>query len=418
MPNLPPLVNNDPSLTKGDFLKLIQLSQEEYGDIFRLKFGKREFVFLTNPELAKELLITQASNFGKMGAGQSTTGLKTVLNNGLLTNTNYELWKKQRAILKPFFAIKNINYLAEDIIKIANGFIKKMKQFDNETIDLEENMLELSHKIIYKMVFSLSAYELLDYPLNVSLSLATLAKNKAKRASLEYDRVVYKLIEKRRQEDFKGYDFLAYMLAAQKEQGFSDQQLRDELLTVFAAGHEATANTLIWAFYILGTMPEVKNKLLQQLEPIAINKQITPADIKRLAYLDIFLKELLRLYPPIPSAPRVALQDTKIAGFDILKDTKVFLSIFANHMHPKYWQQPDVFRPERFLLRIARPAYMPFGMGERLCIGRNLALLEPSLIIPLVLLNLDFKILTKDVARQVSISLKPRHSIKAKVQIR
>ncbi len=418
MPNLAPLVNNDPNLTKGDFLKLIQNSQEEYGDIFRLKFGKREFVFLTNPELAKEILIVKAKDFGKMGAGQSTTGLKTVLNNGLLTNTDYELWKKQRAILKPFFAIKNISYLAEDIIEITNAFIEEMKQLNAAIIDLESYMLELSHKIIYKMVFSLSNQELVDYPLNVSLSLATLPKNKAKKASLEYDQVVYKLIEKRRKEDFKGYDLLSFMLAAQKEQGFSEQQLRDELLTVFAAGHEATANTLIWAFYILTKLPEVKQKLLNQLEPIAINKQIKLADIKQLPYLDLFLKELLRHYPSIPSAPRVALVNTKIAGFDIPKDTKVFVSIFANHMHPKYWQKPEIFRPERFLLRIARPAYMPFGMGERLCVGRNLALLETSLIIALVVLNLDFEILTKEVARQVSISLKPRHPIKLKVQPR
>lgn len=414
---LAPLVNNDPSLTKGDFLKLIQLSQEEYGDIFRLKFGKREFVFLTNPELAKEVLIVQAKKFGKMGAGQSTTGLKTVLNNGLLTNTDYELWQKQRAILKPFFSIKNISYLAEDIIAISNKFIELMKKLNGETIDLEKYMLYVSHEIIYKMVFSLRNEELADYPLDVSLSLATLPKNKAKRASFAYDEIVYKLIEKRRNESFDGYDFLSYMLAAQKEKGFSDRQLRDELLTVFAAGHEATANTLIWAFYILGTVPELKQKLLRQIRAIAINKQISLETVAKIPYLDLFLKELLRQYPPIPSAPRVALQNTKIAGFDIPKDTKVFVSIFANHMNKKYWQEPEIFRPERFRLCIARPAYMPFGMGERICIGRNLALLEPSLIIPLVLLNLDFEILTKEVARQVSISLKPRHPIKAKVKI-
>jgi len=415
---LPPLVDNDPSLTKGDFLKLVRLSQEEYGDIFRLKFGKREIVLLTNPELAKEVLVRQAGNFGKMGAGQSSTGLKTVLNNGLLTNTDYELWREQRQIIKPFFAKKNIDYLAKDIIEITNNFIEQLKQKVGTVIDLEEYMLELSHKIIYKMVFSLSGSELDNYPLKLSLSLATLAKNKAKQASREYDKIVYELIQKRRNEDFAGYDFLQYMLTAQSKKGFSDEQLRDELLTVFAAGHEATANTLIWAFYILGSLPQVKNKLLRELEPIATSKQINPAELQNMPYLDLFLKELLRQYPPIPSAPRVALSDTRLGGFDIPKETKVFVSIFANHMHKKYWQEPEVFRPERFKLRIARPAYMPFGMGERLCIGRNLALLEPSLIIPLVLLNLDFEIITKDVARQVSISLKPRHPIKARLLLR
>ena len=419
MPTLPPLVKNDPSLTKGDFLQLIRQSQAEKGDIFRIAFGKNDFIFVCDPVLAREVLIKRAGSFAKLGAHSRATGLKAILGNGLLTNTNHDLWKQQRRLLQTFFKRERVAIFADDIIKISNQYLDKLRALPEDSIvDLEEDMLELSQSIIYKMVFSLSSEEAVNYPLNVPLGLATASSKKLKQARAEYDEVVYALIEKRRKEKTETYDLLNYLLQKQKEVGFSDKQMRDELVTVFAAGHETTANAMVWAFYVLSQEGRVREKLLGELDAVIENGQLKFEDLKKLAYLELFFKELFRLYPTIPSAPRVAMEDSELGGFAIPAGSRVFVSIYANHMNKKYWHEPTKFLPERFLKRIARPAYFPFGLGERVCLGKNLAGLEPHLVIAQVTANLLFQPLNNDIPKKVAISLSPRHGLKARFKFR
>ena len=419
MPKLPPLVKNDPALTKGDFLKLIWQSQAENGDIFRIAFGKNDFIFVCNPVLAREVLIKQAAIFGKLGAHNRATGLKAVLGKGLLTNTDHDLWKQQRTLLQTFFKRNQVSYFAEDIIEISNQYLDKLRALPQDTVvDLEEDMLELSQSIIYKMVFSLSSKDAIEYPLNVPLGLATASSKKLRQATAEYDQVVYALIEKRRKEKTQSYDLLNYLLQKQQEVGFSDKQLRDELVTVFAAGHETTANAMIWAFYVLSQEDTVRTKMLKELDTVITNNRIVFEDLKKLPYLDLFFKELFRMYPTIPSAPRVAMQDTQLGGYDIAKGSRVFVSIYANHMNKDYWHEPEKFLPERFLKRIARPAYFPFGLGERVCLGKNLAGLEPHLVIAQISSKLLFQPLNNDIPKKVAISLSPRHGLKTRFKFR
>ena len=232
------------------------------------------------------------------------------------------------------------------------------------------------------------------------------------------------LIERRRHERKLGKSFgdvLELLLNAQDTDTgavMSDLHIRDELLTLFAAGHETTANALAWTLYALANAPREAESLRGELEEVLAKRAANVKDLAKLPYTKAVFQEGLRLYPTIPSAPRVALKDCELGGYAIPEGAKVFVSIYAIHRHPQFWSERNTFRPERFLNGTSlQKAYMPFGLGGRVCIGQNLAMLIGQLVLATLAQHIRFEPLPEySVQPKVSISLGARYGVKLRLR--
>jgi cytochrome P450 len=207
------------------------------------------------------------------------------------------------------------------------------------------------------------------------------------RAIRDLDAVIYGTIAQRRAGATAGDDLLARFLAARDEDGsrMTDRQLRDELVTLFLAGHETTAVALSFCFYLLARHPQVDARLGAELEEVLQGRPPTAADVPHLHYAESVVKEAMRLYPPVPSIGREAVNDCEIGGYHLPRGSQLALLQWLVHRDPRWYDEPEVFRPERWdndlARRLPRCAYFPFGDGPRVCIGNQFAMMEAILIL-------------------------------------
>ncbi len=417
MPSLPlPPCYEGPVIR--DFLLTLDAAQRELGAILRMPFGKGELIMVCQPDLAYEVLVKQNRNFVKLGADGQTPGLQRILGAGLLTNPDYESWFSHRQIIQPFFQRHALERFAGAMVRASERLIESWH--DGEPINLTKAMHKVTLELIFELVFSLYPEEAKAYPIQVPLSLASAKTSTVRRAAALLDDNIYALIKKRKLEHENGKeisDLLDLLLKAEDTGGnkMSDKELRDELLTVFAAGHETTANTLIWALMGLSSNREAKEKLERELR--VQSQSLSLESLKRLPYLQAVVKETLRLYPTIPFAPRVSLKDTELGGFFVPKGSRLFVSIYSIHRHETYWENPLAFLPERFLDKGIQAAYMPFGLGERVCLGQHLATLETQILLASLLKHCSFDLEHKEITPRVSISLQPKEEVWAKLRL-
>ena len=225
-----------------------------------------------------------------------------------------------------------------------------------------------------------------------------------RRAIRGLDRIVYRIIRQRRASGLDPGDLLTRLLAAQDEGGggMTDRQLRDEMVTIFLAGHETTALALTYAFYLLAQHPEVEARLVAELEEVLGDRPPTPDDVPRLRYTDWVIREAMRLYPPAWGIAREATSDCEVGGFQAPRGTQFFLVQWLVHRDPRWYDEPEAFRPGRraddLERRLPRCAYFPFGDGPRICIGQHFAMMEAVLILAAV-------------ARCYRLSLVPGHRL-------
>jgi cytochrome P450 len=412
---LPPLFDHQ---TK-DFLVLLEQAHRECGDVFRLKFGNNDTYVVAHPDLAYEILVKQKEKYSKLG---SEAGLARVLGKGILTNADYESWFTHRRVLQGAFHKDAVAMWAQFIQNAGERLIERWQKLPQESlIDIAEEMLAVTHRILYKIVFSLDAEEVEEYPIFLPLTLATRKTSLVREAKQKVDSVIYALIAKRREEMSKGKtfgDLLEFLLEAKDADTgatMMDEEIRDELATVFAAGHDTTSYALTWTLYLLLQNPDVLAKLKREVDAV---EMISLRTLESLPYTLATFKEGLRLYPTIPSIPRLAFQDTMLGEFEILKDAKLFISIYLIHRHADFWQDAALFRPERFL-EISQPkAYIPFGLGERYCLGKNLAMLQGQLLLALLVKAFAYSLIDTNVQPKVTVSLFPREGMKMKVNSR
>ena len=399
-----------------DFLLTLDAAQSKLGDVLRMPFGKQDLFMICQPELAYEVLVKQSRNFVKLGGDGQTPGLQRILGAGLLTNPDYSSWFSHRQMIQPFFQKTMLERFFQSMVLAAERLLTSWKKA--ERINLTEHMHKLTLELIFELVFSLSAKELSSYPIQVPLSLASARTSKVRQAAATLDEKVYGLIENRKQAQEQGEpftDLLAWLLAAKDSSGTSmtDKELRDEILTVFAAGHETTANTLIWAIFALSSNRVAKERLERELH--SQTKALSLKSLKTLTYLQAVVRETLRLYPTIPFAPRVSLEDSELGGFFVPKGSRLFVSIYSIHRHEHYWENPLGFSPERFLEKGNQVAYMPFGLGERVCLGQHLATLETQTLLAVLLKGCSFELEQVELMPKVSISLQPKTEVWAKL---
>ena len=311
---------------------------------------------------------------------------------------------------------------------------------DNQVLDIHADMMRLTMSIVAKCLFdadveteskdiakdlttTIEYFDRLSSPLSSVLQkLPTNRKYNA--ATGRIDRMVCKLIESRRKSGKDVGDLMSMLLHAKDDagKGMTDKQLRDEVLILFAAGHETTANALTWTWYLLFKNPKVEAKLHDEVDSL-IPKETFPTaeDVPKLAYTKKVLTESMRLYPPAWVLVREALRDCEIGGYAIPKGSDVVMSQYVNHHDPRYFHDPERFDPERWNGEVKLPkfAYFPFGGGSRSCIGEPFAWMEGVLLLATISRNWSMRhIRGHKVEMHPRITLRPKYGMKMELRKR
>jgi cytochrome P450 len=414
--------------------------QRDYGDLVSFRLATRHFYLISHPRLVEQALIKQSDIFVKMYDPKKPSGLGLVLGQGLVTSQG-ELWQRQRRLMQPVFQRRNLASLLPQIVTAGNNLLDRWQLLgDGAEVNLADEMMQVTLEVITQTMFSTSVLDkigriapalntLLRYaaksvvnPLRIPLFIPNQANREFNAASALLDDLIYGIIEQRRAQTTVYNDLLDMLLNASDDNGelMSDKQIRDEVMTIFTAGHETTANLLTWTLYLLARHPDVLARLRQELDTLLQGNIPTAEDLQQLVYTKAVLNESMRLRPPVGIMMRRISKDTELDGYLLKQGRLSIFSIYNIHHHPDFWQQPEQFDPERFLSdENRRFSFMPFGTGERICIGNHFALLESQLLLSMIIQHFDLQLLNTDEAEiEMAVTLKPKGGVPAKLAVR
>jgi cytochrome P450 len=420
-------------------LPFFQNLAQQYGDISFFKLGVQDAYFLNHPELIKEVLVNNSHNFMK---GLALQRAKRLLGEGLLTSEG-DFHRRQRRLAQPAFHRARIAAYGESMVDYAARLRERWQ--DGTTLDISEEMMRLTLAIVGRTLFDadvesdapevgaamsvvMELFNTITIPffeLLQKLPLPQMRRFEQARARL--DKIVYRMIEERRVSGEDRGDLLSMLLLAQDEEGdggqMTDAQLRDELMTIFLAGHETTANALTWTWYLLSQNPEAEAKMHAEIDGVLDGRLPTVGDVPRLVYTERVLAESMRLYPPAWALGRMSLSDFEIGGYAVPARSLILMSQFVMHHDERYFAEPNRFDPERWTAeaREKRPqfSYFPFGGGPRRCIGEGFAWMEGILLLATIAQQWQMR-LTPDqvIAMRPVITLRPKFGMRMSLQRR
>jgi cytochrome P450 len=382
----------------------------QMGRVTRLRFINATSFLAAHPDDVKHVLVDNHRAYHK---GFGLQALKPVVGEGLLTSEE-EVHTRQRRLIQPAFHRKRIEAYADTMVALTNAQIAPWQT--GCSLDLHDEMMHLTMLIVAKSLFDadvedssdqlgksitqlIEAYDMSRIgPIGQFIDKFDFKRNRARAQNLDVlDGMIYDLIRARRAEPEDRGDLLSMILNAVDSeagaghgQGMSDRQARDELVTLFLAGHETTAIALSWTFYLLSQNPDARRRLESELDgvlgaPGAGARLPTMDDLDRLPYTRRVFSEAMRLYPPAWATARLAQTDDLIGGVRVRKGDSVIVSQWVTHRDPQWWPEPARFEPDRFLPEVeaTRPkfAYFPFGGGPRRCIGEPFAWMEGHLLL-------------------------------------
>lgn len=430
-----PVIGNLLAARRDPLAFLLRLSRD-YGDIARYRLGYYTGYLVNHPDYIRHVLQLNHRNYNKQNFTYRM--LKPVLGEGLLTSDGAH-WLRERRLIQPAFNHKRLETLGS---LMTTASAELLDEWDSaaargQPIDMAEEMRRLTLRIIGETLFSIdistdtntigTAFTSLNQ--DVAYRFRTVfvpplwvptPRNLAfKRARAELNAVVYSIIaERRRHADSRG-DLLDILLAARDEAsgtGMTDQQVRDEVMTLMLAGHETTATALTWIWYLLSQYPEVAERLRSELDRVLGGRVPEVDDLPALPYTNQVVNEALRLYPPVWVISRTAIEDDHVGKYHVPAGTVLLLSQYTMHRHPAFWEQPERFRPERFSPEHAGKhhpyAYFPFGGGPRLCIGDHLAMMETQLVVATIAQRYRPELVTgHPVEPEPLVTLRPRYGM-------
>ena len=424
----------------GDALSLLRRVAQEYGDIVRIPVAFGERILLNHPDWIEQLLVIQQSKFHKSTLSKEAT--ERLLGQGLLISEG-EFWRRQRRLAQPAFHRARINEYAATMVEIAEKHLREWH--GSEQRDMAHEMMALTLDIAVRTLFGttlpgeaeqvgkamtfLMRYSLgrARSPVNLPASWPTPRNRRANREYAFLDSLVYRIISERQSQGNSKHhsDLLSLLMGAMDEDGtqMSPQQLRDETMTIFLAGHETTALTLAWTWYLLSENPLAEARLHEELLSVLNGRAPEIRDLERLPYLQAVVNEVLRLYPPAYLLARTSIAPCNIGGYDFPTGTTVLASQWVMHRDARYFDDPGAFRPERWLDglmgRLPAGAYFPFGDGPRRCIGQSFALMESALVTATVAQHFRFRLVPgHPVVPEPLVTLRPRHGIRMTLEAR
>jgi cytochrome P450 len=390
------LTGNLPELRR-DQLGFYLRCAREYGDFVAMRFGLKRIFFANHPDLIEQVL--NSRNFTKHYALRMN---RLLLGNGLLTSEG-DFWLRQRRLIQPVFLRERLSGYAPDMVAFTEKQIASWR--DGEVRDLHIEMRQLALAIAAKSLFGADVTgqeEAIGLALKDAMGtfskrffrvlriperVPTPGNLRIRRAVCRLDAILYGLINQRRAEGPQK-DLLSILLHARHENDgtrMTDQQLRDEAMTLFLAGHETTALALAWGCYLLATNLPVMTQLQSELQRVLGGRAPTVADLPNLPYTEMVVQEIMRLYPPAYAIGRQAIDPCTIGGYAVPAGGTVIMSQWVVHRDPRFFDDPERFYPERWAdglaRRLPRYAYFPFGGGQRLCIGNTFALMEMPLVL-------------------------------------
>ncbi len=378
----------------------------KYNDVVRLDLGLGAIYLVTLPDHVHHVLVENHDNYWK---GDLFARARFLFGNGLVVNEG-ESWRRQRRLMQPAFAHRRVAAL---VPLMADVVEKRLAGWEaaadtGSPIEIGKEMMGLTLSIIAKTMFSLSIgerdLEVMAKAFNTALEHMTLrmftyflpewaplpGKWACRRAVATLEGMVYRIIRERRASGDEPDDLLSMLLSARDEagEGMTDREIRDEVMTTLFGGYEATADALSWIWYLLDQHPAVDAGLRGEIAGVVGGRAPQFEDLPRLTYTAQVVQEAMRLFPPFWFYTRTAREEDEIGGHRIPAGSLVLLCPYATHRHPDFWEVPEAFRPDRFtpeqVASRERHAYFPFGTGQRVCIGRHLAMMEMQLILAMV----------------------------------
>ena len=419
---------------RRDELDFLTRCVKEYGDVCYVRVVNIPAYIVSNPDDIETVLITKNSNFIKSVFLKESRAL---LGQGLLTSEG-SFWLRQRRLLQPAFHHSRIAGYAKTMMEYTDRMLESWK--DGEVRDIHEDMTNLTMEIISQVLLGndissdtreagealriffdqfddrFGLYVIPDW-------LPTPGNIRYRNAIRRLNQIVGRVIHERLTQSGDSGDILSSLLQVQDEDGIrmTETQVRDEVMTLFFTGHETTALALSWTWFLLAQHPEVVAKLSEELGTVLAGRAPTTEDIPKLTYTDWIVKESLRLYPPAYGIVRESLNDVEIGGYTIPKGATVAIFQWSVHRDPRYYEDPEVFRPERwdnnFAKSLPRCAYIPFGAGPRICIGNTFALTEVVLLLATIAQKFQVTLAPNHkVALSPSLTLRPRKGIKVRLK--
>lgn len=408
-----------------------------YGSVAMIKLPHRRLYFVNEPDLIQECLVTRHREFHK---DRAYFALKLVLGNGLVTSED-DFHLRQRRMIQPTFHRERVRGYGEHMVactvEVRDGWR------DGESIDMNRAMMRLALDIVARTLFSsdvrgdtdrvahaldtlMNMDDVFLNPFGPLITRLPLRVNARRIAAVqELDDVLYRYITEHRAQGDQG-DLLSMLIEARDEDDggrMTDQQVRDEAVTLFLAGHETTANALTWAWYLLSQHPEVTARLHAELDEVLQGRTPSPDDYGKLDYTRRVVAESMRLYPPVWAVAREATCDTTLGPYAIPKGSEVLMSQYVTHRDARHYPDPERFDPDRWLPErsAGRPkfAYFPFGGGRRLCVGEAFAWMEGVLVLATLAQRWRFEVPAGHVpALDPRVTLRPKGGMPMVVRAR
>jgi cytochrome P450 len=395
-PKNPPIIGNLYNF-RSDPLGFLSKAAREYGDLVYFKVARQHMYLVDHPDYVREILVAHQGNFIKSRALQRA---KILLGEGLLTSEGQH-HLRQRRLVQPAFHRERLAGYAAAMSECAVRWRERWTA--GSALDISTEMPHLTLSVVAKTLFSadvqseaseigaamtsvLQMFRLLLLPFSEYLDKLPLPSiRRFEKARARLDATIYGLIRERRNSGQDSGDLLSMLLLAQDEgDGMSDEQVRDEALTLFLAGHETTANALTWTWYLLSQHPDVERRLHEEIDAVLDGRAPELADVPQLRYAEMVLSEALRLYPPAWAIGRMAKASFPLDGVEIPAKSICILSPYLVQRDARWFPDPEKFDPKRWSpsAREARPkfAYFPFGGGARVCIGERFAWMEGVIV--------------------------------------
>lgn len=376
------------------------------GDVVRVDFPRQTGYVLSHPDAVKHVLVDHHRNYDKQTRGYRILGLG--LGKGLVTSTG-RLWRRQRRIAQPIFHPRRIDRFLPVMDRAVNGMLDRWKEGrpSGGLLDTDAEMMRLTLEIVGRCLMSTDLSSDSDavgaaisvvlseiawrmaHPFMLPYDFPTPRNLRMKRALREMHALVGRIVAERRSSDSAPDDLLQTFLSARDDEtgeAMDDEQLRDEIMTMVSAGHETTANALTWALMYLADHPEARERLEAEVDAeLAADVPVDAEALGRLPWCEAVIEEAMRLRPPVWMLARNVVEDDVVMGYRVRKGAYVFLPTYVLHRDPRFWEEPDRFRPERFFgearRRISKHVYFPFAGGPRVCIGAAFAMMEAKVLL-------------------------------------
>ena len=445
----PPSVPRAPTFLKAarfihNPIPILDSNIAKYGESYTFFMGgMRKSIVTADPEFINHIL--QKNHRGYEKSELQTDLLSQYIGHGLLTAKG-DFWLRQRRMIQPGFHKQRLRGLTKLMVDEASEYFDLLENRIKKTdgvVNLHTEMNVLTFRIIAKTIFSESLDEdklqrlrwLIEHVQSFIIREVRqpffhwwfrLSGQIKKHISLAHQsfEIIGEMIDKRQSSSKKNEDLLTMLLSARYEdtgEAMSRQQLIEEALILFTAGHETSANALSWAGYLIGQHTNCFSKLGGEIQQVLGSRQIVTEDLGNLNYTKQVIEETMRLYPPAWVTDRVSLKDDTYREYYLPAGTLFILYLYGLHRSPKYWEDPDLFNPERFSESqketFPKHAYKPFGGGPRLCIGNHFAMMEMQVILADFVRRFHIDILEKPEMAPM-ITLRPRNGIKVRLSMR